>query len=90
MVIRRGDCVNIMELCGKGHWISALPTRVVLTGNAQTHLIMVSVSSLSARGREDGSPGIDAICRNRPDAPLSSDTIPTASFGCMQTAVQPA
>lgn len=66
MVIRRGDCVNIMEPCGKGHLISAPPTRVALTGDAQTHLIMVSVSSLGARGREDGSSGTDAICGKSP------------------------
>lgn len=88
MVIRRGDCVNIREPCRKGHSISVPPTRVVLTGAAQTHLIMLSASSLGARGREDGSLGKDAICGNCTDVPLCSDTILTAGFGSMQAAVQ--
>lgn len=82
MVIRRGDCVNIREPCGKGHSISVPPTGVVLMGAAQTHLIMLSASLLSARGREDGSLGKDAICGNCTDAPLCSDTILTAGFLC--------
>ncbi len=82
MVIRQGDCVNIREPCGKGHLISEPPTGVVLMGAAQTHLIMLSASSLSARGREDGSLGKDAICGNCADAPLCSDTIHTAGFLC--------
>lgn len=62
MVIRQGDRVNIREPCRKGQSISAPPTGVVLTGAAQTHLIMLSVSPRRARGREDGSLGKDAIC----------------------------
>lgn len=82
MVIRQGDCVNIREPCGKGHSISAPPTGVELMGAAQTHLIMLSASSLGARGREDGGLGKDAICGNCTDAPLCSDTILTAGFLC--------
>lgn len=88
MVIRQGDHVNIREPCRKGHSISVPPTRVVLTGAAQTHLIMLSASSLGARGREDGSLGKDAICGNCTDVPLCSDTILRAGFGTVQTAVQ--
>lgn len=48
----------------KGHSISAPPAGVVLTGAAQTRLIMLSVSPLDARGREDGSSGeIALMCR---------------------------
>lgn len=82
MVIRRGDCVNIREPCRKGHSISVPPTGVVLMGAAQTHLIMLSASSLCARGREDGSLGKDAICGNCTGVPLCSDTILTAGFLC--------
>ncbi|MEQ2283846.1 hypothetical protein AMECASPLE_015737 [Ameca splendens] len=63
---------------------------VMLTGAAQTHLILLSASSLSTGGREDGSSGKDAICGNCTDMPLCFDTILTASFGFLQTAVQQA
>lgn len=82
MVIRWGEGVNIREPCRKGHSISAPPTGVVLMGAAQTHLIMLSVSPLDARGREDGSLGKDAICGNCADVPLCSDTILTSGFLC--------
>lgn len=86
MVIRRGACINIREPCRKGHSITVPPTGVVLTGATQTHLIMLSASSLSARGREDGSLGKGAICGNCTDVPLSSDTILSASLGSVQAA----
>lgn len=47
----------------KGHSISAPPAGVVLTGAAQTRLIMLSVSTPDARGWEDGSSGEIALMR---------------------------